>query len=159
MKKVALILFFSFLYSSPVFAQELYVKSIKAKILDRPSLRSKVLNVLPRGTKVMEVYREGKWVKIAARGTVGWVSKYLVSKKPPMKRVSLLARGKSLRKTSRRRASAFTSVAAARGLTDYDRARAGRKGYVVDFAALDKIDSIEIDEAAALKFIEKGVSK
>lgn len=159
MKKIS-ILFLIFMFTAvPAYAADLYVKSVKAKVLTNPSMRAKTIKVLSRGTKVTEVKRKGKWVMIEVGGKKGWISKYLVSTKPPMKRVSRLAKGKSLEKTSRRRASAFTSVAAARGLTDYERARAGRKGYVVDFAALEQMEQLNIDEAEALKFIEEGVSK
>lgn len=147
------------LWTAPAFAADLYVKSIRAKILSKPTLRSKTVATAKRGTVLEEVRKRGKWVEVIFKGKKGWISKYLVSKRPPMKRVSLLSRSKNLEKSSRRRASAFTSVAAARGLTDYDRTRAGRKGFLVDFAALEKMGSIEINEAEALQFIDEGVSR
>lgn len=163
MKKIAVLFLIFAFYATNAFASELYVKSVKAKILSKPSFKAKVLGLAKRGAVVEETGRSGKWIEVRYKGTKGWkkgwISRYLVSTKPPMKRVSLLARGESLQKTSRRRASAFTSVAAARGLTDYDRARRGRKGYAVDFAALDRMDRINITEDEALKFIDEGVSK
>ena len=159
MKKVSVLFIAFMLVTVPCFAADLYVKSVKAKILTKPSMRSKTVIIASRGSKLKEIRRKGKWIEVEKSGKKGWVSKYLVSKKPPMKRVSRLAKGKSLEKTSRRRASAFTSVAAARGLTDYDRARAGRKGFVVDFAALEQVESININETEAVKFIEEGVSR
>ncbi|MDH3976151.1 MAG: SH3 domain-containing protein [Deltaproteobacteria bacterium] len=159
MKKISILLFIFMFLAVPSFAADLYVKSVKAKVLSKPSMRSKTIKTLSRGSKVSEIKRKGKWVMVEVNGKKGWISKYLVSKRPPMKRVSLLARGKNLEKTARKRASAFTSVAAARGLTDYDRARAGRKGYVVDFSALEQMEKINIDEMEALAFIEEGVSR
>lgn len=159
MKKISIMLLIFMFFAGPALAADLYVKSIKARVLSKPSMRSKTVKILSRGSKVKELKRKGKWVMVEIEGKSGWISKYLVSKRPPMKRVSRLAKGKSLEKTSRRRASAFTSVAAARGLTDYERARAGRKGYVVDFAALEQMEKINIDEMEALKFIEEGVSR
>ena len=148
-----------FLWTGSAFAEEVYVKSIRAKILSKPTLRSRTVATVQRGKALEKLRKTGKWVEVKFKGKRGWVSKYLVSTRPPMKRVSLLARGGNLEKSSRRRASAFTSVAAARGLTDYDRTRAGRKGYVVDFAALEKMGKIEISEAEALQFIDEGVSR
>lgn len=163
MKKILVLFLILIFYATNAFATQLYVKSVRAKILSKPSFRSKIVGIAKRGAIVEEIKRRGKWVEVKYKTTKGlrkgWVSKYLVSTKRPMKRVSLLARGGSLQKTSRRRASAFTSVAAARGLTDYDRARVGRKGYAVDFAALDRMDKINITEDEALKFIEQGVMK
>lgn len=163
MKKIAFISLVLILYAANAFASQLYVKSIRAKILSTPSFRSKIVGIAKRGATFEEIKRRGKWIEVKYKGRKGWkkgwVSKYLVSTRPPMKRISLLARGKNLQKTSRRRASAFTSVAAARGLTDYDRARQGRKGYAVDFAALDRMDKINITEDEALKFIEEGVAR
>ena len=163
MKKIVVLFLILTFYATSAFATQLYVKSVKAKVLSKPSFRSKIVGIAKRGAIVEEIKREGKWIEVKYKTTKGlrkgWVSKYLLSSKPPMKRVSLLARGENLQKTSRRRASAFTSVAAARGLTDYDRARRGRQGYAVDFAALDRMDKISITEEEALKFIEQGVSR
>ncbi|MDT8317763.1 MAG: SH3 domain-containing protein [bacterium] len=163
MKKVVVLLLILIFCATNTFAAQLYVKSMRAKVLSKPSLKSKIVGIAKRGAIVEEVKKQGKWIEVKYKTTKGWkkgwVSKYLLSTRPPMKRVSLLARGENLQKTSRRRASAFTSVAAARGLTDYDRARRGRKGYDVDFAALDRMDKINISEDEALKFIEQGVSR
>ena len=159
MAKFVALLIALFLWTGSAFAEEVYVKSIRAKILSKPTMRSMTVATVQRGKALEKLRKSGKWVEVEFKGKKGWISKYLVSKRPPMKRVSLLARSRSLEKSSRRRASAFTSVAAARGLTDYDRARTGRKGLLVDFAALEKMESINISEAEALQFIDKGVSQ
>ena len=54
---------------------------------------------------------------------------------------------------------AITSVAAARGLNEYSRVRKDKKSYAVDYDALDKMESINISENEALRFIEEGVGK
>lgn len=163
MNKIVVLLLILIFSAANAFASQLYVKSVRAKVLSKPSFRSKIVVVAKRGAIVEEIKRRGKWIEVKFKGAKGWkkgwVSKYLVSTKPPMKRVSRLARGENLQKTSRRRASAFTSVAAARGLADYDRARRGQKGYVADFDALERMESINIDEDEAVKFIEEGVSR
>ena len=159
MKKISILLLIFMSYAVSGFAADAYVRSVRAKIFAKPSFRSNVIDVASRGARLAKLKKQGKWIKVDFRGKTGWVSKYLVSSKPPMKRVSLLARGESLKKSSRRRASAFTSVAAARGLADYDRARRGRKAYAVDFDALERMESININEDEAVSFIEEGVSR
>lgn len=159
MKKLFIISILMLILTDPALAGELYVKSIKAKILSMPSFKSEIVEIASRGTVLEEIKRKGKWVMVSFRGKEGWLSRYVVSKKPPMKRVSLLARGESIKESARRRASAFTSVAAARGLTDYERLRKSRKNYAVDYGALERMERIEIDEAEALKFVEEGVGR
>ena len=159
MKKVITATVLLFFCSVPAYAENVYVKSLRAKIMSKPSLKSKVLNMAPRGSVLEIINRSGRWVNVSYMGKEGWVSKYLISKRPPMKRVSLLAKGKSIQKSARRRASAFTSVAAARGLTDEARARKGMKVYAVDFDALERMENFQIDETEAVRFIEEGVGR
>jgi len=159
MKKISIFVLIFMSYAVSGFAADVYVRSVRAKIFAKPSFKSEIIEVATRGETLATLKKQGKWIKVDFSGKTGWVSKYLVSNSPPMKRVSLLAGGKSLQKSSRRRASAFTSVAAARGLSDYDRARRGQKGYMVDFDALERMEGINIDEDEAVKFIEAGVSR
>lgn len=159
MKKFLVIAIIFVFSAAPVFAGTLYISGIRAKVYAAPSFKSGIIDVLPRGVIVKELEREKKWVKIRFRNKVGWVSKYLLSAKPPKKRVSILAGADSIEKSSRRRASAFTSVAAARGLTDYDRARRGKESYAVDFDALERMEKIKIDDMEAVRFVEEGVRK
>lgn len=163
MKKIAL--FFSILMfcAAPALAGDLYVRSMRARILSQPSMRSEAVGLVARGAILKEVKKSGKWIEVKfmykKSWKTGWVSKYLVSQKKPLKRVSLLAKGDNIAKSSRRRASAFTSVAAARGLSDEARARKGIKSYTVDFDALAKMESIEITEIEAMRFVEEGVGR
>ena len=158
MKKITVCFLIAVFWSLPAFAGELYVKGVKANIMEKPSFKAKVLAKAARGEILQEIERKGKWVKVGYKGKSGWISTLVVSSAPSMARVSLLAGGKSLEKNARRRASAFTSVAAARGLTDYDRTRRG-KDFTVDYDALKWMEKFEIEEAEALAFIASGVSK
>lgn len=158
MKKIIIVLALIF-YSVPVWADDLYVKSLKAKIYSAPSFNSTVVEVAKRGEVLKKLKRDKSWINVSYSGKKGWVSSYLLSKTPPMERVSVLKKSASIEKNARRRASAITSVAAARGLNEYSRVRKDKKSYAVDYDALDKMESINISENEALRFIEEGVGK
>jgi len=159
MKKVLIAGVIFTLFSAPAWAGELYVKSVKAKIFAAPSFGSDVIETATRGDAITELKRKNRWVNVTFRGKKGWVSGYLLSKTPPMKRVSVLKESASIEESARRRASSFTSVAAARGLNEYGRVRKDKLSYAIDYDALDRMESIDVDELEAQKFIEEGVDK
>ena len=163
MKKIVLFFSIFMLCAAPVLAGDLYVRSMRAKVLSKPSMKSKTIGLVKRGAILKEVKKRGKWIEVKFQDKkswkTGWISKYLVSQKKPLKRISLLAKGDNIAKSSRRRASAFTSVAAARGLSDEARARKGIKSYTVDFDALARMEAIKITEIEAMQFIEEGVAR
>ncbi|MBE9503306.1 MAG: hypothetical protein IME96_03945 [Proteobacteria bacterium] len=158
MKKVILIITLLLIWSDPALAGTMYVKSFKARLLSIPSFKGKTVSTVGRGGAVEQLKRKGRWALVEHNGEKGWVSRYSISKRQPMKRVSRLKKSRVKRK-ARRRASAFISAAAARGLTDYDRTRKGEKGFAVDFDALEVMKSIEINEDEAVTFIAEGVGR
>jgi uncharacterized protein YgiM (DUF1202 family) len=143
---------FLFLYSC--LAQEVYFKSLKGKLLAEPKPKSNVISELKRGDKLSLVSKKAGWLSVEYDGKSGWVAKILTSKKPPGKKVSLLNKKVDLSKKARKRASNFSSSAAARGLMpskeeiEYKMQSANKK-------ALKKMKEFQISEAKALKWFLK----
>ena len=133
-------------------SNNMYVQN-KAKILSSPSFKAKVVVVAKKGQVLEVVKKKGRWYQVKIGNKTGWVSRLLVSKTPPMKKISVLAsRGKKISKKARRRASVMTSAAAARGLAEDDRRRVGA-GEMSDYAALEQMESVNVTEDEVDNFI------
>ena len=133
----------------------IYVQSRSAKVFASPSFKAKVVTVAKKAQKLTVLEKSRRWYKVSYRGKEGWVSALVVSKRPPMKRVSVAGRDKGkIKKYARRRASVVTATAAARGLTEDDRRRLGNRGSV-DFASLEMIEGLVISEAELDSFIKQ----
>jgi uncharacterized protein YgiM (DUF1202 family) len=132
-----------------------YVQSLKAKILSKPSFRSKVIGESSRGSKLVTIGRKGRWIKILLNRQIeGYVSSLLVSKHPPMSRQRVIkGDAKEIRQNVRRRASTYTSAAAARGLAQDDRRRLSAEDKL-DYGGLEKMESITVSSEEVMRFIE-----
>ena len=150
----ASLLFFSLLISLPAFSDTLYVRSYKIKLTESPQRGSKKLLVLKRGDKVKKLETKKSWIKIRYNKTEGWVNKLALSKKPPKKRVSLFVKKVDITSKARKRASTFTSAAAARGLMDSGKDElVTKKG--PNFVALAKMEGVEVNVEEAIEYINE----
>lgn len=139
-------------------ASDLYIQSVKAGILSAPSLGSPKLADALKGEKVKEIEKKGDWYKVRYKEMDGWVSRLLVGISPPVGRISILEETEEkVEKGARKRASAFTTAAAARGLAE-ERARLSDR-YKVDYSGVEMMEAIIITDEEALNFIRKGVGK
>lgn len=137
------------------FASEiLYVQSLKAPLLSEPKLGSKELASVKKGESLKVIEKREGWFKVEYKNTQGWVSSLLLSNQEPMGKVSVFEEDKSLKETARRRASSYTTAAAARGLLE-DRARVSQK-YMLDLSSIKWLEGIKIEEEEVLKFSEEG---
>ncbi len=150
MKWIVLSLTFSLSFASEI----LYVQSLKAPILLEPKLGSKELASIRRGESLKVIEKREGWFKVEYKNTRGWVSSLLLSNREPMEKVSVFEEDKSLKETARRRASSYTTAAAARGLLE-DRARVSQK-YMLDLSSIKWLEGIKIEEEEVLKFLEEG---
>lgn len=131
----------------------LYVQSSKAKIMKSPSFRAKVVVTAKRGEELKVISKKGRWYQVKADGKTGWVSKLLVSRSKPFKKVSVFAKAdKDISNKARRRASVMTTAAAARGLAEDDRRRLGAETKS-DYAALEKVEAMSVSEADVDNFV------
>lgn len=147
------------LFIAPVSqSADLYVQSIKAPILTTPSFGSPKVTEAIKGEILKELDSKGGWHKVTYKNKTGWVSRLLIGTKPPTNRVSVLeGTGENLGAGARKRASAFTTAAAARGFAE-DRSRVSDK-YKVNFSKVERMEAIKVSDAVAMSFIMEGVGK
>lgn len=131
----------------------LYILSARAKLFEEPSFKAKSLDRISKGQKVETLKKTNNWFKVKYRDQIGWLSRLSVSPHPPMKRVSLLAKGdKSLINQSRMRASAVSTTAAVRGLQNDGRSRVSTKN-VTNYTALARIEESGITHRELTQFM------
>lgn len=160
MKQTHYSLLISLLLYAPsvAYAGDLFVQSVKAPILAAPSLGSPRITEVVKGDMLKEVEKKDSWHKVSYKDKTGWVSRLLVGPKPPIGKVSVLEETEEkLEKGVRKRASAFTTAAAARGLAE-DRARISDK-FRVDFQGVETMEALNITDDEAVRFLQEGVGR
>lgn len=141
--------------SGTVLAQEqYYVQSLKARIMSAPSFKAALVAEAGKGTKLTSSGKEGSWIKVEFGQKAGYVSSLLLSKTPPMQKVTLIKGNEDdIKKSVRRRASTYTSAAAARGLTQDDRRRVSTQEKV-DYGSLEKMETFTVTSEEVARFME-----
>lgn len=135
-----------------------YVQSVKAPILLNSSFGSPKLAEAAKGEELKEVEKKGSWYKIIYKDKTGWVSRFLLGPKPPANRVSVLeGTSENLESGARKRASAFTTAAAARGFAE-DRSRVSDQ-YKSDHRGVERMEAIKISDEVSMAFLQEGVGK
>jgi len=131
-----------------------YIRAREARVMKAPSAAADQVVALHKGDKIEIIKHQGRWLKVTAGQQEGWVSSLLVGSRPPMHKITVLdgKDGNSLEDSARRRASASTSAAAARGLRSDERARQSDEG-VADFGAVREMESTGVSEDEAVKFM------
>jgi hypothetical protein len=131
-----------------------YVQSVKARILSEPSFKAKVIGESTKGTKLLSSGREGSWIKVVLYQKEGYVSALLLSKTPPLEKQRLIkGEGADIKQSVRRRASTYTSAAAARGLAQDDRRRLSTEEKS-DYLGLEKMESFSVSSEEVARFME-----
>jgi hypothetical protein len=134
----------------------MYVQSMKAKVMSQPSFKAKIIGEAGKGTQMTALGRSGNWVKVKYASTEGYVAALLLSAQPPLQKLGLIKADEGeISHGVRRRASTYTSAAAARGLVQDDRRRVSRDEKS-DMGAVLKLEAITIRENEVLKFMEGG---
>lgn len=153
-----LILLTATLYSALANAAETvyYVQSANATVLSAPKFGSPVIAKIAKGETLTSTSKEGRWVKVKIDGKTGYISSFLVSTQPPLERQTVIkANEEEIKPSARRRASSFTSAAAARGLTS-DNNKDKEDANAPDYKAVEKMESLKITPAEVTKFKETG---
>ena len=147
--------FVCMLVASGVFAEDIYVQSVKAKIMSAPSFKSTIIATVVKGQKLVSLGKDKNWAKVQFESKEGYISSLLLSSQPPMDKVGLIKAddGDIKQGGVRRRASTYTSAAAARGLAQDDRRRMSKEEKV-DYDSLDKIESFTVSQEEVAKFVE-----
>ncbi len=144
-----------FLATTAIGGETYYVQSLKAKIMAGPSFKSNVLGEAVKGSKFVSSGKEGSWIKVSfGKNKEGYISSMLLSPHPPIERISLIKGEESdIKQSVRRRASTYTSAAAARGLAADDRRRLS-KDEKVDYGALEKVEEFKLSADDVARFRE-----
>lgn len=149
-----LILFLSTSILYSIEKKVLYVQSVKAYILEKPIFGAKRLAEAKRGEVLQLVEKKEGWFRVKYKSLTGWVSAFFVDTKPPLKRISVFeSPEEELKGGARRRASAYVTAAAARGLVE-ERARLSDR-YRIDPEGVKWVESIKITDEEALRFLEE----
>ena len=136
-------------------AQTMYVKSLKAKIYEKPHLGSKVVATIKKGEKVKVLDKKGNWHFVKYDGVKGWVYSLLIGPDKPPQEVPILGGEKeSDIIKGRKRSSTNITAAASRGLTEDFRKRKKEK-YVSNYRSLERMESIRISQEEIEEFGEK----
>ncbi|MCX7739309.1 MAG: SH3 domain-containing protein [Hydrogenothermaceae bacterium] len=139
--------------SSLAYGRELlYIQSLKAPIFQNPKLGSKEVAILKKGDKVTSIGKSDGWYRVTHGNVEGWIPSLLVSKEPPLERISITEREVDVKDTARRRASGYTTAAAVRGLLE-DRYRANQK-YMLDLESIEWLESLNISKEKTIEFEE-----
>ena len=145
------------------FSYDLYVTSARAAVYPAPDVDSGKLFDLASGTRMSGIAQKGHWHKVEYQGRKGWVYTFLVNTTPPVKREDIYGAGGSVIREyeefsgrARKRPSAYTAAAAARGLKEMRRRFSSR--HRLDYAALEKMESRNIPNSQAMNFLAQGVS-
>jgi len=142
------------LFAAAAFAQgDYFVQSAKAKVMSAASFKSHFLGEVGRGHKFASAMKQENWIKVKYKGKVGYVPSLLLATHPPFEKVGLIKADESdIKQGVRRRASSYTSAAAARGLAQDDRRRLSKEEKV-DYESLDKVESFKVTPEELNRFM------
>ena len=141
----------TFCFTFSLLADTWFIKSYKVNPTKTVGGKEK-MELLKRGFPVKVIERVKHWKKIEFNGKTGWVHKLALSKKAPRKRVSLLAKKVNISSKARKRASSFTSAAAARGLMDSEKSNLNLLKKP-DYMALSEMVALAVSIEEATLFI------
>lgn len=151
--KHGVIVVFILFMASNLQADSAYIKSYRTNLLETAGGKKTPI-VLKRGTRVDTVKKQGLWVFIRTEKNSGWVHKLVLSNKKPLRRISLLRKKVNISHKARKRASTFTSAAAARGFLDSGHNVLKDLGEP-DFVALAEVETVTVDPDEATRFLSK----
>jgi uncharacterized protein YgiM (DUF1202 family) len=145
------------LYGAAALAETFYyVQSVSARVRAEPSFNSKVIATAVKGQKLPSPGKEGGWIKVMVGDQEGYISSLLLSTQPPFaKTVIIKAEEPEIKQNVRRRASSFSSAAAARGLVDEDN-KDDSKENKADYESVKKMESLTIPNDEVNKFAPKA---
>jgi len=133
-----------------------YVQSVNANVRSDPTFGAKIIAKVSKGQALTSTAKSGSWLQVKVDGKQGYISSLLVSTHPPLEKPTVIkAEDEEVKPTARRRASAFTSAAAARGLTDEGSKQEGTQEKS-DFKAVNKMEAIKVTPDEVKKFKETG---
>lgn len=134
-----------------------YVQSDNARVRAEPAFNAKVLASVEKGQKLVASSKEAGWVKVKVGDKEGYISALLLSTQPPLDKPNTVIKGDEpeIKQGVRRRASSFSSAAAARGLVDDEQKRDEKTEEATDYKAVKKMESLSIPKEEVNSFAPK----
>lgn len=129
-----------------------YIKSFKAPLLEQADPKSKIKLAIDRGTEVKSTKIEDLFVKISYNKQEGYINKLFLSSTPIENKSNLLNENVDITSKARKRASGFTSAAAARGLKQ-DSDDIFKNLGDANFAELKNMEALLVNDKLAFKFL------
>ncbi|MBF0363638.1 MAG: hypothetical protein HQK49_21645 [Oligoflexia bacterium] len=152
------LLFINFFLSGTLSAETVYVRSLKAKLLSEPKHGSQEIAELSRDTLLNLKEKNSGWALVEYQKQNGWLPTMLITSTPSKdndkNKAGILSGNNDvdLSQNARRRASAFTEAAAARGLqessSDFFKNLNGE-----NYQALKNMESYQMSEEMGQKFL------
>lgn len=159
MRKLFLLALLLPLGMTTALAETMFIQSKQAKLLSAPNFKSKPIMTLEKATQVEVINKKGRWTEIEFNTERGWVSSFILSKSPPLNRVTILKGDNvDLSKSARKRASAVTTAGAARGLAANDRMR-NSDLQQTDYKALEMVEKLSVTDEEVDEFISSGAKQ
>ncbi|GGX58027.1 SH3 domain-containing protein [Saccharospirillum salsuginis] len=140
-------LLISLLMSLSALADEVFVLSEVAPVLDAPRFNATTLAEPPKGTALTILTNENNWLQVDYHGQTGWVSRWLVGTEPPQAKVTHLE-GELDADEVRLRASEVTTAGAIRGLSEGETEFGGG----TDYAELERMEGLQPDPNELTEF-------
>lgn len=143
MKKIlTLIAMVAFLAGSSVMAKTKAYAGASAKLNESPSFGGGT--VLKPGTELEVIGTEGLFLKVKVDGKTGYVAKMSTTENPSVGKLNVNKTGDSDNSVSaRKRSSAYSETASARGLTNSESMRAkGAAGEAIDYTGVEWIEKL-----------------
>lgn len=141
--------------TSNVFAETLYVKKAGTKLQAEGSAKSKVVKVLGQGTAVDVKEKSGKFYKVSAGGSEGFVFKFKLTSKKPAKASEggLLDVLGGDTKIAARESSSASSI---RGLSPMSEEHAKKKGISEkDIQAVKQMENFKVNAQEVEQFLSQ----
>ena len=133
-------------------AETFYIKSLQAPLLESPDPKAKIKTAISRGTEVKSEKVEDLFVKINFNNQVGYINKLFLSSTPVVNKSSILNENVDITSKARKRASGFTSAAAARGLKE-DSDDIFKNLGDADVLELKKMEALLVNDKLGFKFL------
>ena len=138
-------------------AQDLYVSTRIGTLLSSPDPTARRVAVLRQGDALQQIGESDGWYEVEARRGSGYIQATFVSQEPPAGRVSSGGLEDISGVSTRRRASAYTtSAAATRGLSeDNPRQRQNLSFDQYDFSSVRWVRAFSYDDDELIEFAEE----
>lgn len=135
------------LLSLSTLADDVFVLSEVAPVLEAPKFNAATLAEPPKGTALTVLSEQDNWLRVDYLGQTGYVSRWLVGTAPPQEKITHLD-GELDADEVRLRASEVATAGAIRGLSEGDTELGGG----TDYAELEQMESLRPEPAEQSDF-------